>query len=154
VGDVTLPRGHRHALDADVATHSVVFDATERVLWVSRSPNTAGGYVGWSLDDALAGDIRPREVVPAGDVAATLAVHRARRLVREAAGAGPVEAEHLAREALDLAPGHPQALAALAEALAAQGRRDEAVAAARQALATPPEHAYEVRALQALLEGE
>ena len=153
-GDVPLPRGHRHALDADIATHSVVFDATDRVLWVSRSPNTAGGYVGWNLDAALAGDIRPREVVPAGDVNATLAVHRARGLVRAAAEAEPVEAELLAREALDLAPGHPQALQALAEALAAQGRWAEAVETARQALAVPPEHAHQVRELQALLEAE
>ncbi|MFH1469547.1 MAG: C45 family autoproteolytic acyltransferase/hydrolase [Pseudomonadota bacterium] len=153
VGDTPLPRGHRHALDADIATHSVVFDATDRVLWVSRGPNTAGGYAGWSLDEALAGQIEPHEVIPAGDVAATLAVHRARLLLREAEGAEPAEAERLAGEALALVPGHPQALQAQAAALAAQGRREEAALVAREALAVPPEHAHQVRALAALLEG-
>ena len=81
-------------------------------------------------------------------------MHRARGLVRAAAEAEPDEAERLAREALALAPGHPEALQALAEALAAQGRRAEAAATARQALAAPPEHAREVRELQALLEAE
>ncbi len=146
-----LPRGHRHALDADIATHSVVFDTSARTVWVSRSPNTAGGYVAYDLNRALDGKIEPREVVPASGVTATLAVHRARALLREAGGVSALEAETLARKALTLIPDHPQALQVLAESLARQGRMEEARPLAQQALDTPPEHAHQVRELRALL---
>ncbi len=145
-----LPRGHRHAIDADIATHSVVFDTTARVLWVSRSPNTAGGYVAWQLDRALAGHIEPREVVIAGDLDATLAAHRARALLRQAESASPAEAEALARQALLLTPEHPEPLQLLARALLDQGRPTEAAPLIQQALATPPEHGHQVRALLAM----
>ncbi len=151
LGGEPLPVGHRHAIDADIATHSVVFDATTRTLWVSRSPNTAGGYVGYALDDALAGELQPVEVVSAGEPAVTLGVHRARTLLREAETATPVQAETLARQALELMPDHPQPLQALAQALIDQGRRDEAMPLAQQALDTPPEHGHQVRALRAML---
>jgi predicted exporter len=149
--DAPLPRGHRHAIDADIATHSVVFDATARRLWVSRSPNTAGGYVGWELAEALEGAIEPIEVVAPSDMDATLAVHRGRALLREAEDASPVQAEELARQALALMPDHPQALLSLARALMEQGRRDEALPLAQQALDTPPEHGRERRELRVML---
>jgi hypothetical protein len=44
VGDAALPLGNRSAVDALVATHSVVADLTARVLWVSEGPNTLGAY--------------------------------------------------------------------------------------------------------------
>jgi isopenicillin-N N-acyltransferase-like protein len=150
-GGEPLPRGHRHAIDADIATHSVIFDATEGVLWVSRSPNTAGGYVAWDLAEALEGAIEPRLVVSPADLDATLAVHRARTLLRQAEAAPPEQAEQLARDALALMPEHPQALQALAQALVDQGRLDEARPFAQQALDTPPEHGHQVRTLRALL---
>jgi isopenicillin-N N-acyltransferase-like protein len=146
-----LPRGHRHAIDADIATHSVIFDTTARTLWVSRSPNTAGGYVAWELDEALAGAVEPVEVVPSQDLDATLAVHRARSLLRGAEDADPAEAEAFARQALELMPAHPQALQALAQALLDQGHRDEALPLAQRALDTPPEHGHQVRELRAML---
>ncbi len=151
VGGVELPLGHRHALDADIATHSVVFDVSARTLWVSRSPNTAGGYVAYDLAEALVGDIEPVEVVPTGDLDATLAVHRGRKLLRQAEATPPEQAEELARRALELMPDHPQALQALAQALVDQGRLDEARPFAQQALDTPPEHGHQVRELRALL---
>ena len=150
-GGVDLPRGHRWAIDADIATHSVVIDATARRIWVSRFPNTAGGYVGYDLEDGLAGVLRPVEVVPAGDPQATLDVHQSRALVREAAQQSPPEAERLARQALALNPGHPEPLQALATALIAQGRDAEAAPLVRQALDAPPEHAHQVRELEAML---
>ena len=151
LGGAPLPLGHRHALDADIATHSVVFDTTARTLWVSRSPNTAGGYVAYGLDTALAGDIEPVEVVSPHELDATIGVHRARALLRQAEAADPAQAEALARQALELMPDHPQALQVLAQALVHQGRRDEALPLAQQALDTPPEHGHQVRELRALL---
>lgn len=146
-----LPRGHRHAIDADIATHSTVINASTGELWVSRWPNTAGGYVKLDLDDALAGDLTPVEVVPAKDVQATLDVQRGRELLREARRADPVEAERLARRALELMPEHPEALTELAAALIAQGREDEALPYIEQALASPPEYAATTRRLEAWL---
>lgn len=148
--DVPLPPGHRHALDADIATHSVVFDATARTVRVSRYPNVAGGYVEYDLDRALAGDITPREVRPRGNVARTLAVHEGRRLLWEARSQEGAEAEVTARRALDRLPGHPEALLTLARALVAQGRGAEALPLLDQALAAPPETGAQARSIQAL----
>jgi len=150
-GGKALPRGHRWAMDADIATHGAVIDASARRLWVSRYPNLAGGFVAYDLEQGLAGQLTPVEVVPAQQVRRTLDVHRARVLLRQAHDADAVEAEALARRALELMPDHPQALQALALALDHQGRHEEAAEPARQALEAPPEYAHQVRELQALL---
>ena len=41
--------GDRRAIDALIATHGVVFDATDRVLWVSRGPHLSGAFVRFDL---------------------------------------------------------------------------------------------------------
>ena len=146
-----LPPGHRQAINADIATHGVVIDATARRIVVSRYPNLAGGFVAFDLDAGLSGNLRPTPVAPAGDIGATLDVHRAREAVRAARRSEPAEAESLARKALTWAPGHPAALLALARALAAQGRDAEAREAAERALAAPPEEARQEREIRALL---
>ena len=56
VGGRTLPLGDRRALDALIATHSVVADATARVLWVAEAPHTLGRYVRFDLRSLLAAD--------------------------------------------------------------------------------------------------
>lgn len=43
-GGVELGLGNRNAIDALIATHSVIADATDRVLWVSTAPHTQGEY--------------------------------------------------------------------------------------------------------------
>ncbi len=43
-GDAPLPLGNRNAIDALIATHSVVADLTAGVLWVSEGPHTLGAY--------------------------------------------------------------------------------------------------------------
>ena len=43
-GGVELPPGNRNSIDALIATHSVVADVTDRVLWVSTAPQTQGAY--------------------------------------------------------------------------------------------------------------
>lgn len=146
-----LPDGHRAAIDADIATHSAVIDATARSVWVSRYPNTAGGYVEIRLEDVLAGVLEPREVVPAGDLGRTLAVHRSRDLVAASRAESPAEAEVLAREALELSPGHPQALSALGRALIDLGRPEEAREVLQQALMVPPAYQDKVDEVRAML---
>ncbi|MBW2258688.1 MAG: tetratricopeptide repeat protein, partial [Deltaproteobacteria bacterium] len=152
VGDRPLPPGHRWSLDAHIATHSVVMDATAGRLLVSRYPNTSGGYVQYDLHRGLSGDVEPVEVVPVGEVRETFDIHRGRALLRRARRSSPGEAEALAVQALELMPGHPEALGVLAEALVAQGRRTEAQPVIEWALASPPEYGHEVRALERLRE--
>ncbi len=140
LGGRPLPPGHRHALNADIATHSVLMDATSRTLWVSRYPNAAGGYVAFSMDEALEGSLNPVEVIPAGDVQRTLDVHRARNLVRQAKGASTEQAEDLLEQALKKMPGHPWPLLELSKVRAAQGRLEDAEALIEQARVIPPEY--------------
>jgi hypothetical protein len=140
VGGRALPPGHRHSLDADIATHSVIMDATTRTIWVSRYPNAAGGYVSFQLDEALAGQLDPVAVIGPRDVQQTLDVHRGRNLVRQADGLSPDRAEPLLEQALVLMPGHPWPLLELAKVRAAQGRLADAQALIEQARVVPPEY--------------
>jgi hypothetical protein len=48
-GGQALPLGHRSALDAVIATHAVVMDTTDRVLWVSEGPHLMGRFVRFDL---------------------------------------------------------------------------------------------------------
>ena len=67
VGDAPLPLGNRNAIDALIATHSVVADLTAGVLWVSEGPHTLGAYRRIDLRARLAGGTPPDE--PSGDIA-------------------------------------------------------------------------------------
>ncbi len=58
-GDVELPLGHRSALDALIATHAVVMDSTDKVLWVSEGPHLLGRFVKFDLTALLAADHEP-----------------------------------------------------------------------------------------------
>jgi predicted choloylglycine hydrolase len=54
-GDAPLSLGHRNALDALIATHSVVYDTGFRsTLWVSAGPALVGPYVGFDLAASFA----------------------------------------------------------------------------------------------------
>jgi hypothetical protein len=57
--DEPLGLGNRNALDAIIATHSVVLDATDLVLWVGVGPHATGRYVAFDLLHELAGVDRP-----------------------------------------------------------------------------------------------
>jgi hypothetical protein len=53
VGGVELPLGNRRALDAIIATHSVVMDTTARAIWVSEGPHLTGRYVRFDVGKLL-----------------------------------------------------------------------------------------------------
>jgi hypothetical protein len=55
VGGAPLGLGNRNALDAIIATHSVVLDATDLVLWVGVGPHASGRYVAFDLAHELGG---------------------------------------------------------------------------------------------------
>ncbi len=59
-GAIELPLGHRSAIDALIATHSVVMDTTARKLWVSEGPHAAGRFVRFDLAQLLAADYVPK----------------------------------------------------------------------------------------------
>jgi tetratricopeptide (TPR) repeat protein len=56
VNGTELGLGNRNAIDALIATHSVVVDATDMVLYVSASPNTLGRYYAFDLRRELRGE--------------------------------------------------------------------------------------------------
>jgi hypothetical protein len=53
-GDEGCAPGDRRAIDAYIATHGVVADTTERVLWVSAGPHLSGAFVRFDLRALLA----------------------------------------------------------------------------------------------------
>lgn len=140
-----LPVGHRWAIDADIATHSVVMDVTAGTIWVSRYPNTAGGYVAYDLEAGLAGDIEPVEVVAASDVRRTIDIHRGRRILKEEEGLDAASRAEM------LLPGHPQAALARGVALAEEGSCEDAIAVLDALLAEPLEYPTQRRSAEEAL---
>ncbi len=138
-GGLELPVGHEGAINADIASHGVVIDATARTIAVSSWPNLSGEWVEFSLSDLQAGKMEGRVVAEIDHPERTLKMHQARRWVQAAKSMAPVEAETQIRHALELAPGHPTFLIARARALIAAGRSEEARQPLEQAIATPPE---------------
>ncbi len=61
VGGVDLPLGHRRAIDALIATHAVVMDATAKVLWVSEGPHLLGRFIRFDLARLLDPKYEPQE---------------------------------------------------------------------------------------------
>ncbi|MFZ5482194.1 MAG: C45 family autoproteolytic acyltransferase/hydrolase [Myxococcota bacterium] len=152
VGGRELPLGHESAINADIASHGVIVDATERAIYVSAWPNLAGGFVKFALADLLAGELDGERVIGPDSPERTLKVHEARRLVKLADTQPAEAAEETLRRALRVNPGDVHAEIALGEVLLARGRKDEAAELARLALATPPARAAEARAAQRVLE--
>jgi hypothetical protein len=68
-GDRELALGDRSAINALIATHGVVMDTKQRVLWVSESPHLLGRFVGFDLKRMLAPDYDPGNIseLPASD---------------------------------------------------------------------------------------
>jgi hypothetical protein len=60
--DASCPLGDRRSIDAQIATHGIVADATDRILWVSAGPHLSGPFVRLDLRALLAPDLGP----PAG----------------------------------------------------------------------------------------
>jgi hypothetical protein len=70
VGGVELPLGHRRTLDALIATHSVVMDATARTIWVSEGPHLVGRYLRFDLGKLLDAGYEPKAGEPVEAIAA------------------------------------------------------------------------------------
>ncbi|HEY0469544.1 MAG TPA: hypothetical protein VGC79_35385, partial [Polyangiaceae bacterium] len=62
LGDKTLALGDRSAINALIATHGVVMDTKQRVLWVSESPHLLGRFVAFDLKRLLSPDYDPESI--------------------------------------------------------------------------------------------
>jgi isopenicillin-N N-acyltransferase like protein len=58
-GDRALALGDRSAINALIATHGVVMDTKQRVLWVSESPHLLGRFVAFDLKRVFSPDYDP-----------------------------------------------------------------------------------------------
>jgi len=77
-GDVTLPLGHRSAIDGLIATHSVVMDATARTLWVSEGAHATGRFVRFDLRQLLDPSYEPGAPEPLMTIGEDAIVHDGR----------------------------------------------------------------------------
>jgi hypothetical protein len=138
--------GNRAAIDALIATHSVVIDATARTLWVAAAPHTLGPYFPVSLESVLEkGRIDPAELdraaIPADPLLASggyerhLKKRKTLLAARDALDGKDLDgAKKLAEEARALDPSAYEPEEILARVALAAGDRAAAAAHARAAL--------------------
>lgn len=59
IGGAPLKLGNRRSIDALIATHGVVMDATARVIWVSEGPHLAGRLLRFDIGQLLGAGFDP-----------------------------------------------------------------------------------------------
>ncbi len=102
VGGKVLGLGHRNALDALIATHSVVVDATNLIVWVGEGPHALGRYRAFDLRRELLGETRPTPIdLPADPLADGDEVRDAQLATLSMAAAQRQRSEHRLDRALD-----------------------------------------------------
>jgi hypothetical protein len=69
-GGTQCDLGDRRAIDALIATHGVIADVTDRVLWVSKGPHLSGELVRFDLKAMFAAGHDPRADVEPETIAA------------------------------------------------------------------------------------
>lgn len=139
-GDAPLGLGNRSALDAIIATHSVVVDATDRILWIGVGPHALGRYVGFDLRRELLGEDRPQPADLPEDPTQYGEDFRAFRIAQQALAASErlksarppdlMRAIEQASRAVALQPRMPEARKALGDLLRQRGTPED-IAAAR-----------------------
>lgn len=146
-GERPLAAGNRSAINAMIATHSVVADVTAGILWVSRGPHQLGEFDAYTLECFGTAE-PPAPTVPA-DPALTDGTYE--RLLAERAllescrveleGSGRLARGSVEALAATLHPGPPSSdvLEILARAMEAEGRGVDALVYYQQAIeANPP----------------
>jgi isopenicillin-N N-acyltransferase like protein len=156
VGGEPLGLGNRNALDAIIATHSVVVDASDLVLWVGVGPHASGRYVAFDLQHELSGVERPAPAdLPADPVVDTQAFsdyRLAQAAVRAAEQLRELglydRAVDEARVAVGAEERMPEAHKLLGDLLWQRGDRDGARAEYRRFLQLHPPYLADVEAAQ------
>lgn len=161
VGDIPLALHNRKAIDALIATHSVLYDAQEEKLFVSNGPGVSGAFTGFDLKKSFR-DRNPFVVnglPPDSLVTPELfnSVHRAEQHLVAAIGhlnrkdcqAAGLEIEQA--KALYDQTSHFEAIRG--DWLQCGGKTSEAKQAWSAALKRSPAYASEVRELERKIEG-
>jgi isopenicillin-N N-acyltransferase like protein len=158
-GGEALAIGNRNTLDAIIATHSVVVDATQMILWVGEGPHLLGKFRAFDLKKELLGEQRPAPADLPEDPVAQTAEFRAYELALAALKA----AEQLrdekdldraideARRAEALAEKMPEPHRLLGDALRAKGDREGARAQYRRFLELSPPYLGDVEEVKGIL---
>jgi tetratricopeptide (TPR) repeat protein len=147
-----LGPGNRNAIDASIASHSVVLDLTHRRAWVASAPHTLGPFVPVDLEAVLASaagpPLRTAEPIPADAwltdgsygryLSAREALASARRLEHDRKKGWLEAAARDAQRAHELAPEFAEAAAKLGELEAQRGNRARARQLLDEALARDP----------------
>ncbi len=147
-----LGPGNRNAIDASIASHSIVLDLTHGRAWVAAAPNTLGAYVPVDLEAVLASAAGPApataEPIPADAwftdgghgryLRARKALASARRLERDRKNGWLEAATRDAGRAHELAPEFAEAAAKLGELEARRGNRARARQLLDEALERDP----------------
>ncbi len=147
-----LGPGNRNAIDASIASHSVVLDLTHRRAWVASAPHTLGPYVPVDLEAVLASaaspPLRTAEPIPADIgltdgsygryLSAREALASARRLEHDRKKGWLKATARDAQRAHELAPEFAEAAAKLGELEARRGNRARARQFLDEALARDP----------------
>ncbi|MCB9869794.1 MAG: hypothetical protein H6837_08045 [Planctomycetes bacterium] len=154
--DAVRGLGHRGTINPMIATHSVVADVTDGVLWVSRGPHQLGAFDAYTI--AAFGTDSPRPSIPA-DVALTdgtywtLSTYRklAPQIEADLAHPGPLDgaAWQRLRRAAELNPAAPEVLLWQAQAYLRDGAPARAAEAFRAARRAEPPFAAQRTALEA-----
>lgn len=155
-----LPLGHRHAIDALIATHSVIFDTAGRV-WVSEGPHTLGPYHGYDVAALIAAsnaaELRAAFLPslppdPLVDLAPMIARARtAWKQTRATLERGDLAAAEKSLGHTTALGDHPTTLRLRAALAAARGELGWAKDFLNQALHAPPEYAADTAAIKAEL---
>jgi hypothetical protein len=149
-----LTLGNRLAIDALIATHSVIYDSLSGILYVSTGPAVSGAFTGWDLAQSFA----YRRPVPAGMLPAEFPpeifyahqalideLHRVRGLVKRRECGGAVDIlEHMNERYREIAPYY----STLGDAYKCAFQPEKARAAWKKALELHPAYAHEHRELE------
>jgi tetratricopeptide (TPR) repeat protein len=158
-GGEALGLGNRNALDAIIATHSVIADATNLILWVGEGPHLLGKYRAFDLRKELLGEERaapadlPEDAIAQSDeyrayLGAMASLKAAERLRGEKE---PVRALEEARKAEALEERMPEAHRLLGDLLLEAGDRDGARKQYQRFLELDPPYLKDVEEVKGLL---
>ena len=136
VDDEPLSLGNRNALDALIATHAVVVDLSNMVLWVSQGPHLLGRFVAvdlkpiFGLPSSELGSPQHLDADPLVGTAELDRFRQARAQIKHArwllAAGDPVAALDFASRAAALTPRSPEPQMLLGDLLWQQGQQQQA----------------------------
>jgi isopenicillin-N N-acyltransferase-like protein len=159
VGGVELALGNRNALDAIIATHSVIVDATALTLWVSTGPHLYGKYVGYDLRKELRGEERPAPpdlpedaIAGSDELRAWSLAHAELRSAERLRKIDPERALEEAERAAALEDKLPEPRRLIGDLLRARGDRDGARRAYQQFLALSPPYLKDIEEVKGILD--